>query len=102
MSQWHRENPELAEEIAKLPLSEQNAAERALMPDPLERADRERDEGVRFTFSDPEAMERLKREAEEAERLHDTDPGRWPDWASPARMKRDIERDREEDEQRRP
>lgn len=81
MSEWHRNNPELAEEIAKLPPSMQNAAERALIPDPLEQADRERDE---------------------ADFFHDQEPGRWGDHASPARMRRDIERDREEDEQRRP
>ncbi len=36
-------------------------------------------------------------EAKEAEALREQDPGRWPDWASPARMRRDLERDREED-----
>lgn len=40
---------------------------------------------------------RTEREEAEAERLHDTDPGRWGDHASPARMRRDIERDREND-----
>lgn len=44
MSQWARENPELMEEIASLPPSQQNAAMRAVMPDPLEAADRARDE----------------------------------------------------------
>jgi hypothetical protein len=40
------------------------------------------------------------REAAEAERLHDQHPGRWGDHASPARMRRDIERDREEERYR--
>lgn len=34
----------------------------------------------------------------EAEALHDQWPGRWPSWASPARMRRDLLRDREEDQ----
>ncbi len=37
------------------------------------------------------------REHAEAEGLHDTDPGRWGDHASPRRMRRDIARDRDED-----
>ncbi len=53
MSEWHRENPELAEEIAKLPPSMQNAAERALIPSSLEIADRwrkeSRDDGLTAT-----------------------------------------------------
>ncbi len=87
MSEWHRENPELAEEIAKLPPSMQNAAERALIPDPSDWADQERKE---------------RKERREADFFHDQEPGRWGDHASPARMRRDVERDREEDEQRRP
>lgn len=79
MSGWHRDNPEAAERIAALPLSEQLAAERAVVPDPLERADRER------------------RERREAAFFHDQEPGRWGDQASPARMRRDVAREREED-----
>lgn len=49
MSEWHRENPELAEQIAALPPSQQLAAERSLIPDPRAIADeqrkREREEG---------------------------------------------------------
>lgn len=41
-----------------------------------------------------------ERNLRERERLHDTDPGRWPEWASPARMRRDLERDREEERDR--
>lgn len=79
MSGWHREHPEEAERIAALPLSEQNAAERAVIPDPLEHADRER------------------RERREAAYFHDREPGRWGDEASPTRMRRDVAREREED-----
>lgn len=44
MSQWAHEHPEEMAEIAALPLSQQNEALRAAMVDPLEQADRERDE----------------------------------------------------------
>ncbi len=44
MGEWHRNNPELAEEISRLPPSEQLAAERAAMVDPLEVADQQRKE----------------------------------------------------------
>jgi hypothetical protein len=40
--------------------------------------------------------ERALHEREEAARLHDTDPGRWSESASPRRMRRDLDRDREE------
>ncbi len=49
-----------------------------------------------------DAGDRLRKERKEAEFFHDQEPGRWGDHASPARMRRDVERDREEDEQRRP
>ncbi len=61
-------------------------------PDPLEAADLERKR--RKESPTPSDI----REAKEAEALRETDPGRWPDWASPARMRRDLERDREEDD----
>ncbi len=44
MGEWHRNNPEAAEEIANLPPSEQLGAERAAMVDPLEVADQQRKE----------------------------------------------------------
>ncbi len=50
----------------------------------------------------PVLQERQEREEKEADFFHDQEPGRWGDHASPARMRRDVERDREEDEQRRP
>lgn len=40
---------------------------------------------------------RTEREEAEAEQLHDQEPGRWGDHASPARMKRERARNREED-----
>ena len=46
---------------------------------------------------DPKSESRFECEREEAAALQDTEPGRWGDHASPARMRRDIERDREED-----
>jgi hypothetical protein len=39
----------------------------------------------------------LERERREADQLRKSDPGRWPSWASLARMRRDIQRDREDD-----
>lgn len=42
----------------------------------------------------------MQREEREAERYHNQEPGRWGDHASPARMRRDIERDREEERYR--
>lgn len=44
MSRWHRDHPDQAEAIAMLPPSEQSAAERMLLPDPLEMADQLRKE----------------------------------------------------------
>jgi hypothetical protein len=44
MSQWAREHPDEAYEISLLPLDQQLDALRAAMGDPLERADRARDE----------------------------------------------------------
>lgn len=41
------------------------------------------------------------RERREAERLQDQDPGRFASWASPARMRREKERERIEEEDRR-
>lgn len=82
MSEWHRNHPDEAEEIARLPLSQQNAAERAAIQTPLDAYD----------LQDP-----LEREVAEAERLHDQHPGRWGDHASPARMRRDLAREREDD-----
>ncbi len=42
------------------------------------------------------------REMREADLYHYMEPGRWGDHASPARMRRDVERDREEDRERQP
>ncbi len=44
MSEWAHNHPEEMEEIAKLPLSEQNEALRGAMVDPLEVADQQRKE----------------------------------------------------------
>lgn len=41
--------------------------------------------------------ERLEREDSERRWFHDQEPGRWGDHASPARMRADVERDREND-----
>lgn len=40
---------------------------------------------------------RERREADEARALHDQEPGRWGDHASPQRMRREVLRDREEE-----
>lgn len=49
-----------------------------------------------------ERLEELAAEAqserEEAAHFHDQEPGRWGDEASPARMRRERERDHEDDE----
>lgn len=50
MSQWAHENPEAMAEIAALPPSQQNQAMRAAMPDPLDAADRLRDEARLETY----------------------------------------------------
>lgn len=44
MSQWDREHPEESLAISQLPPSQQLAARHASVPDPLEAADRLRDE----------------------------------------------------------
>ncbi len=44
MSEWAHEHPEEMQEISELPLSEQNAALRGAMVDPLEVADQQRKE----------------------------------------------------------
>ncbi len=44
MSEWAHDHPEEMEEIAKLPLSQQNEALRGAMVDPLEVADQQRKE----------------------------------------------------------
>lgn len=38
------------------------------------------------------------REAHMAEQLHDQHPDRFSDWESPARMRRELQRNREEDQ----
>jgi hypothetical protein len=67
------------------------------MIDPLEAADNARKKAREDALMDHEIemAERAYEEAAQAQILRDSDPGRWPDWASPARIRRDLERDRE-------
>ncbi len=90
MSQFAREHPEDYEERLEAMVDAADLERKRRKESP--KADL-----VTFKTDDPATKKEIE-EAVEAEALREQDPGRWPEWASPARMRRDLEREREEDE----
>ncbi len=85
MSEWAHDHPEEMEEIAKLPLSQQNEALRGAMVDPLEVADQQRKEARENPPVDPLFVRLGEVVSAEMERT-----GGDPEKADPERMAREV------------